>query len=169
VAWIDSGMTMTLTEVDLVSLARNAVEDLEPRAEVKHISLLLDAPSAVPPIMADSTRIGQVVTNLLTNAIKYSDEHTTVTLRIGAQDHAVTLTVSDQGFGISPENLPNLFQRFYRVQDRHTRRIEGSGLGLYITRSIVERHSGHITVESEPGKGSTFTVTLPLKTPEVQE
>jgi signal transduction histidine kinase len=151
--------------VDIVTLTQNIIADLEPRAAVRHITLTLNAAASIPPIVADSIRMSQVVTNLLTNAIKYSPDGTAITVRISTDANNILLAVHDQGIGIAPEHIGQLFQRFQRVHDKQTKNIEGTGLGLYISRSIVEQHSGHISVESLPGQGSTFTVYLPVKVP----
>jgi signal transduction histidine kinase len=164
-AWIESGMKLTFVEVDLVTLAEAMIEDVEARATAKNITINLDAPNIVPSVVADNTRLSQVITNLLTNAIKYSPDNRTVTVTIATQADNVLLSVKDQGFGIAPENMHQLFQRFQRIHDKQTKQIEGTGLGLYISRSVVEQHGGRITVESAPGQGSTFTVYLPIKVP----
>ena len=98
--------------------------------------------------------------NMLSNALKYSDPGTPVCLQAREKDGQVVVTISDQGKGIAPEDLPHLFERFYRAKG--TRKTEGIGLGLYITRVLVEAHGGRLWVESEVGKGSTFFFTLPV-------
>ena len=161
VVWIEAGMRLTLVEVDLANLVRITLDDLESKAAAKQITLVFKPPSELPTLVADGVRLGQVVANLINNAIKYSANETRIVTSIKSTKGMLVLSVKDQGIGIAPEHLPKLFQRFYRVQDKQTRKIEGTGLGLYISRSIVEQHGGHITAESEPGKGSTFTVYLP--------
>lgn len=162
VVWIEAGMKLALVEVNLLQLVKYTLEIIEPRAAAKHIRFALEAPETVPTITADNNRLGQVIANLVNNAVKYSPENTTITLKIWTGENEVALSVHDQGLGIAAEHLDNLFQRFYRVKSQQTRQIEGTGLGLYIARSIVEQHDGRITVESEPGVGSTFTIYLPL-------
>jgi len=162
VVWIEAGMRLTLIEVDLVSLVRITLDDLESKAAAKNIELVLEAPAEVPTLVADGVRLGQMVSNLVNNAIKYSPDGTRVLTSITLEKDKLVLAIKDQGIGIAAEYLPNLFQRFYRVQGKHTRQIEGTGLGLYISRSIIEQHGGHISVTSEPGKGSTFTAHIPL-------
>jgi two-component system phosphate regulon sensor histidine kinase PhoR len=163
VVWIESGMKLTLTEVDLLGLVKSTLAEVEPRAAAKHMKLVLDAPEGVPALTADGTRLSQVIANLLNNAVKYSDDGTTVTVKVWAEPEQVAVSVRDQGFGIPQEHLEQLFERFYRVRSQQTRQIEGTGLGLYIARSIVEQHGGQVAVESEPGVGSTFSAYLPLK------
>ncbi|MCL5961231.1 MAG: ATP-binding protein [Chloroflexi bacterium] len=114
----------------------------------------------VPPVLVDLERIERVLVNLITNALKYSSPDSPVVIRVRRVEGEAVVSVSDQGFGIPAEDLPHLFQRFYRAKTG--KKAEGLGLGLYICRLIVEEHRGRIWVESEPGKGSTFYFSLPL-------
>jgi signal transduction histidine kinase len=113
-------------------------------------------------VEADPHRLGQVLANLLTNALKYSPEGASVTVRVTRRDDEAVLSVEDRGVGIPPDALPHLFDRFYRVR-RTSGRVQGLGLGLYISRRIVDAHGGRIQVTSEPGCGSTFTIALPTR------
>ena len=134
---------------------------LRPLAAERGIQIHCD----VPPIecLGDAERIGQVVTNLLTNAIHFNRDQGEVRLSARAENGAVLLTVADTGQGIPAEDIPHLFERFYRV-DKSRSRIQGrNGLGLAICKAIVDAHGGTIEVSSQPGVGSTFTVRLPLK------
>ena len=119
----------------------------------------VDIAKGLPPVSADPNRLERILTNLLSNALKYSPPETDVLLTGQRTDDQVTVSVSDRGAGIPGDDLPHLFDRFYRV--RRAKRAEGLGLGLYITRMLVEAHGGRIWVESEVGKGSTFSFTLP--------
>lgn len=121
----------------------------------------VDIPADLPPVKADFNRLERILQNLLTNAFKYSAEETPVHIRAVRQDHEVVIAMSDQGYGIAPEHCAHLFERFYRIADR---KAEGLGLGLYITKMLVEAHEGRIWLESAVGKGSTFFFTLPLAT-----
>jgi signal transduction histidine kinase len=132
------------------------------RAQGKNIQLNLESLPEIPPILANKRAIEEVFANLLTNAIKYTPEGGTVTVSAGAEKDWVHLAVKDTGFGISKENLGRIFERFYRVKDDNTRMISGTGLGLAIVKSIVEAHNGRIEAESEPNRGSTFHVYLPI-------
>ena len=114
----------------------------------------------LPPVSADYARLERIFTNLLSNALKYSDPETPVVVRARRAGDEVEVAVSDRGRGIALEDLPHLFERFYRA--RGARKAEGLGLGLYITRLLVEAHGGRVWVESEVGKGSTFYFTLPI-------
>jgi PAS domain S-box-containing protein len=120
----------------------------------------VDIAAELPPVLADYDRLDRILSNLLSNALKYSDAGTSVLVRNYVQDGAIVVSVTDHGRGIPPDDVLHLFQRFYRAKGE--RRAEGIGLGLYITRILVEAHGGHIWVESEVGKGSTFFVALPM-------
>ncbi len=124
----------------------------------------VEMPADLPPVCADYARLERILLNLLSNALKYSDPGTPVHLRAwfipNQQEGQVVVMVSDQGRGIPTEDMPHLFERFYRATE--VRKAEGIGLGLYITRVLVEAHGGRIWVESEVGKGSTFYFTLPV-------
>jgi len=122
--------------------------------------LLVDMPATVPPIRADGDRLERILTNLLSNALKYSNPHSPVRVRVQPQDDHLCIRVEDQGQGIAPQDVPHLFTKFYRAGS--SRKADGIGLGLYITKQLVEAHGGHIGVESEVGKGSTFSFTLPV-------
>ena len=119
-------------------------------------------PADLPPVCADYARLERILVNLLSNALKYSDPGTPVQVNARAQDGAVVIAITDQGRGIPPEVIPHLFERFYRAPEE--RKGEGIGLGLFITKVLVEAHGGRIWVESEVGKGSSFYFTLPVAT-----
>lgn len=125
------------------------------------LSFEVDIPADLPPVTGDPDRLQRVVANLVDNAAKYSPEGGRVGISARRIDRLVELSVSDQGMGISPEDLPRLFDRHFRPRARIVRRLPGTGLGLSIVKSIVEAHGGAIHVESAPGEGSTFRVRLP--------
>ncbi|PYQ04863.1 MAG: hypothetical protein DMF82_09755 [Acidobacteria bacterium] len=126
-------------------------------------SVVTDVPAALPAIVADADRMKQVLTNLLNNAVKYSPEGGAITVRVRERgDQHIVIEVADQGLGIPPDQVGRLFQKFERVRSDEHLRISGTGLGLYICRKIVEGHGGQIWVESETGRGSTFSVLLPV-------
>jgi signal transduction histidine kinase len=126
-------------------------------------SVLMDVPADFPKVVADPDRLRQVLTNLVTNAVKYSPDGGSITVRCRERGlHHVVIAVIDHGLGIPPEQVGKLFQKFERVRSDEHMKISGTGLGLYICRLIVEGHGGQIWVESEPGKGSTFAIALPL-------
>ncbi|MHB1133847.1 MAG: PAS domain-containing sensor histidine kinase, partial [Chloroflexota bacterium] len=122
--------------------------------------LRLETPDPLLPVLADPEHLERAIVNLITNALKYSPADKAVVVTATTSEGAATLAVSDQGLGIATEDLPRIFERYYRA--KNSNRAEGLGLGLYIARLIVEAHGGRIWVESEPGKGSTFSFTLPL-------
>jgi len=112
-------------------------------------------------VNADRDKIGQVLSNLLSNAVKYSPKGKTITLCCEQMGDIVQVSVQDEGMGVKPESVGNLFERYYRVETKHTQHISGFGIGLYLCAEIIERHKGKIWAESEIGKGSTFYFTLP--------
>jgi PAS domain S-box-containing protein len=129
-------------------------------AREKNITLNEEIPTDLPEMEVDDERMRQVIMNLLSNAIKYSDPGGSVTLRAEKQEEGLLFQVSDGGIGITPEAMPHLFERFYRAEDKLGR--SGAGLGLYITKQIVEAHGGNIWVESKVNQGSTFSFSLPF-------
>ena len=142
-------------------LLQSCVEAVRPRADAKGVTLTLQAEDSLPPVYVDSTRISQVVGNLLENAITHTPEGGNVTVAATTANDQVEVMVSDTGPGIAPEDLPRLFDRFYRADPSRSRGTGGSGLGLTIARRLVEAHGGTIDAESVPGQGSRFTVRLP--------
>lgn len=145
---------------DLASLIDTTVGSAQTQADASHVSLSIDAPA---PLWAhaDPLRISQALDNLVSNAIKYSPDGGEVTVRARTSDDWVQLQVQDTGMGISEEETSRIFTRFFRTQAAQQAAIPGVGLGLSITKTIVERHGGAITCESKPGAGTTFTMTLP--------
>jgi len=125
---------------------------------LERIQLL--TPIELTPVLVDDARLERILTNLLSNAQKYSAPDTPIDIRAVQTGMKVTISIHNQGKGIQPDELPHLFERFYRAKS--SRQAEGAGLGLYITKLLVEAHGGHIHVESEVGKGSTFSFTLPV-------
>ncbi|MCP4611449.1 MAG: histidine kinase, partial [Planctomycetes bacterium] len=116
----------------------------------------------LPEIYADSTRIEKVFTNLVTNAVSYSEKGTRITLEATLLNDEIIISITDQGIGIPPEHLDKVFDRFYRLESGIARRRGGTGLGLPISKWIVEAHGGTIWVESEEGKSSKFSFSLPI-------
>ena len=139
---------------------RSAVESARPHAESKHLALTADAPSYLR-IMVDPQRFAQIVDNLVSNAVKYTPEGGRVTVTLAGFDDHVELRVQDTGIGIDPAEHDRLFTRFFRTKDAEERSIQGVGLGLSITKKIVETHGGRIEFESSED-GTTFLVWLPL-------
>lgn len=150
-------------EVDLVALARACVEQAQ--ALSAHRAICLTGPSGPLVGRWDRDRIEQVFQNLLSNAVKYSPDGRSIEVRIEDRGDAVLVAVEDEGSGIPEEAQPYLFSRFFRTETAKASTAGGLGLGLYITKSLVEAHRGTISVESAPGRGSTFTFTLPYGGP----
>ena len=147
--------------IDLAELAATTTEQLRLLAEDKNISLASRAGTRVE-VEGDRARLKQVIVNLLDNAIKYTPEGGSVELAVRAGDESAVLEVSDSGVGIPSDALPHIFERFYRVDKARSRQMGGSGVGLAIVKSICAAHGGRVRVASEEGKGSRFSVELPL-------
>lgn len=165
VSQIERGsVTLQVGPLQWPDTIRMIVADLQSRAKDKSITLLFDEPSQeVPDVYADKLRITEVVNNLIANAINYTEQNGTVTVWIEQKDDELLTYVKDTGVGIPKEALPNLFKKFFRVSGALEHGSKGTGLGLYISKSIIEMHHGKIWVESELGKGSTFIFSLPTK------
>lgn len=146
--------------VDLAALLQETVEILQPHYPT-HTLIIRETTHAM--VMGDKDRLGQVLTNLISNAIKYSPQANQADLALTASDKTAALRIRDEGVGIPKNHQQHIFDRFYRGRDAHSKAFPGLGMGLYIAHEIVKRHGGEITVESEEGKGSTFIVSLPLK------
>ena len=149
------------SEVDLGALAEELFEDSQVLAEPKRVKVTLTMPEAVT-IVGDRVRLRQLFLNLIDNAIKYTPEGGSVTLAVERRNDSAHFRVQDTGIGIPRDELSRVFDRFYRVDKARSREMGGTGLGLSIARWIAELHRGSITVASEPDRGSTFTVELPL-------
>ena len=160
---LDSGLVLLdLRPDDLRAAVESAVEQAGPAARRRGVDLSLDLAEAPIRLRHDPQRIGQVVTNLVGNAIKFTEPGGSVTVRAAAAaDGGATIEVSDSGVGIEPAELPRIFERFYRGSRANQARGSGSGLGLAIVRSIVEMHHGTVEVSSQLGAGTTFIVDLP--------
>lgn len=157
---LDAGrLQLEWQPIQLPRLARNSVDEIA-RLYPQH-RIIVDFPENFPIVDGDSERLAQVLRNLLDNAAKYSVAGRLIVVRGEVADNEVTMSVADQGIGIAPEHLNRLFDKFFRVKSRDTRRTTGSGLGLPIARALVEAHGGRIWAESQLGRGSTFYFTLP--------
>jgi signal transduction histidine kinase len=148
---------------DLAEILSATQSSLRVLAHAKSIEIKLDLPVTLPAVKLDQARIKQVLTNLITNAVKYSFSHTIILLNVKVFEKEVWISVKDQGQGIPVEEMKNLFKDFSRTSVKPTAGEKSIGLGLAITRRIVEAHDGIIWVDSEIGKGSTFTFSLPIE------
>jgi signal transduction histidine kinase len=159
---IEAGKMVQYKEpLSLQEVIQRVVDLMWAEAEAKKIDLQFSAPSETPLISADRNSMEGIFTNLISNAIKYTPEGGKVWVTLGDEGGFVKATVSDTGIGIKKEDLPRIFDKFYRVKTTETRQIVGTGLGLSIVKSIVDAHLGSISVESEDGGGTTFTVSFP--------
>lgn len=159
---IDSGNVEIVREaVDISVLIDQLIPTLRPLAKKKNIQLKTNVSNELGQLQADASKIQSMIMNLVNNAIKFTPEHGQVSISARRQGQEVVIEVTDTGMGIPKEDIPKIFDRFYRVH-RPGRQIQGTGLGLAIVKEIVNMHAGRIEVESEPGNGTTFTVFLPL-------
>ena len=149
----------------VTELVNHAAAAVQPKAEAKEISLSVYLPDELPPVRADFQRIIQVLRNLLENAIIHTPKGNSIAITARQQGGWVEISVADNGEGIPEDDLPNIFERFYRVDKSRTRATGGSGLGLTIAKYLVEAHGGKIWVQSELGKGSCFSFTVPVFNP----
>jgi len=163
-------LRLELAPVDLAELARDKVAQFDVRAAEKGIRLELETAPGLPKVNADRTRIDQVLANLLANAVRHTPSGGSIVVSVapsskpdsrGAAQRGVTIVVRDTGEGIAPEDLPHVFERFYRAEQSRSRGEGGFGLGLAIVKHLVQLHGGDVQVESEPRRGSTFSVFLP--------
>ncbi|MFO7709685.1 MAG: HAMP domain-containing sensor histidine kinase [Desulfobacterales bacterium] len=160
---IESGLiTQERERLNLTELLHQQLAFHQDQAAQKKIEIQAGQIAAGLYVMANPYHLREVVANLLTNAINYTPEAGMVTLAAEEKNGYARIRVSDTGFGIPPEDLKRIFNRFYRVKNEKTRFIIGTGLGLAIVKSIVEAHHGHVRVESVEGRGSSFLVDLPL-------
>ena len=159
---IEAGkLTLELDDVDVAELARETAELVASSAQAKQIALELQADEHAV-VRGDRQRLGQLLTNLVNNAIKFTPEEGTVTVRVAAQDTTCRITVRDTGIGIPPGEREHLFERFYRTSTATARGIKGTGLGLAISKAIAESHDGTLKLGDADGPGTVFVVELPL-------
>jgi len=154
-------VTLDPKPVDLGGLVTHTVDKLRPIAAHSQLTLVQSAPPGIV-VFADADRLEQVLTNLVDNALKYTPPGGRVEVQVAAVNGEVEVVVNDTGKGIRPEDLPHVFERFYRSDRSRTRGSGGTGLGLAIAKHIVEAHGGRISVSSRPDEGTTFTVTIPM-------
>jgi len=159
---LDSGLVLLdLRPDDLRATAEQAVEQAEPAARRRGVDVAIHLPKHPLRIRHDPVRVGQVIANLVGNAIKFTPRGGRISVDVAAISDGARIVVTDTGVGIAPDELPRIFERFYRGTRANEARGSGSGLGLAIVRSVVEMHGGTVSVESRLGVGATFTVTLP--------
>jgi signal transduction histidine kinase len=154
-------MELQLSEFMLPDVLATAITLVRERAMRHGITLGLDVAPGVGSIQADERKIKQVMLNLLSNAVKFTPEGGSVRVAAKLNGEAVEVSVTDTGVGIAPQDQALVFEEFRQVGSDHARKAEGTGLGLALTRKFVELHGGSIRLESAPGRGSTFTFTVP--------
>lgn len=166
-ARLDAGIAdLQRSPLDMTAILNNVVDKMTPQARQAQVDLTSNV-AAIPPIMGDADRLSQVFTNLVDNALKYTPAGGHVTVKAGQIDGKIEVSISDSGAGISPDELPHIFERFYQTdKSRPGGSRHGVGLGLAIAHDIVQAHHGSIEVTSTPGKGSTFVVKIPLARPD---
>ncbi len=159
---IEQGMPLQRSAVNLGELLSQQIESFRANFQAKSLQLMFEPPPANLTLTADATGLGQVFSNLISNAIKYTPQQGSITVSTQMQANRVAIQIADTGIGIPSESLPLLFTKFFRVDNPSHRAEDGTGLGLAIVKGIVEQHQGQIEVESEVGKGSIFRVFLPF-------
>lgn len=147
--------------VSLSAVLSEAAEVLKPQAQAGKVALELNSAENLPLLNGDSKCLKEAFLNLLNNGIKYNREGGTVTVNVREEGDDLVVEVTDTGMGISQENLPFIFDEFFRVKSKETQHIAGTGLGLPIAKKIIEAHDGYVKVVSEPDKGTTFSIFLP--------
>jgi signal transduction histidine kinase len=163
---IEAGrMELDVTTFDIRMALGNALTLVSERAERRGIALESKIDESLADMTGDERKVKQILLNLLSNAIKFTPEGGRVTLTAHGADSMVTISVRDTGVGISAEDQEHIFEEFRQVGTDYARKVEGTGLGLTLTRRFVELHGGEIAVESEPGAGSEFRITLPFESP----
>jgi two-component system phosphate regulon sensor histidine kinase PhoR len=162
-AQLESGNPkLQLATLDLSSFLAEMVRDWEKKLTRKQLNMSVDVPPDLSPIRVDRTRLQEALYNLLDNAVKYSSEHGEIRLKVRQRDGEIELIVSDDGVGITKEDLPRIFERFYRADKaRSPDKVRGTGLGLAIVKHIAQLHGGRVEAESEFDKGTTIRVVLP--------
>jgi signal transduction histidine kinase len=148
--------------VELYEPILNALDAIRPQADSRELTLDARLPEQLPEALVDASRLGQILRNLLRNAVTHTPPGGLINVHASADTRAVTIAVQDTGHGIEPEHLPHIFDRFYRADPARARDTGGSGLGLAVVKNLVEAHGGTISVSSIVNRGTTFTFTLPI-------
>ncbi|MBF0215907.1 MAG: HAMP domain-containing protein [Candidatus Omnitrophica bacterium] len=160
---IESGkMKMAFERIELEPVLERALGVLSKTIKDKKINVTRSIPEVLPKVLADEKRLAQVFLNLLDNAVKYTPDGGNVNIGIARMDDHLRIDISDNGLGIPQNDMPRIFERFYRVDKARSREMGGTGLGLSIVKHIVLAHNGQVWAESEPGRGSKFTFTVPV-------
>jgi two-component system sensor histidine kinase/response regulator len=159
---VEAGRIRNKSEpISLTAVLSEVIEALKPQTKAKNVTLKLNLADNLPQLTGDPECLKEAFSNLLNNAIIYNHDGGAVTVTVKEQGGDLVVEVSDTGIGISQENLPFIFDEFFRVKSKETQHITGTGLGLPIARKIIEAHNGNMKVDSEPGKGTIFSIFLP--------
>lgn len=160
---IESGkMELVVMALELKPIIQRIIGVLEQPAREKSLSITCDFPDVLPRVLTDDKRLSQVLLNLLDNAVKYTPAGGRIKIILSIKEKFIQVDIADTGIGIPAEDIPRIFERFYRVDKARSRELGGTGLGLSIVKNIVSAHGGEVWVDSEYGKGSTFSFTIPL-------
>jgi two-component system phosphate regulon sensor histidine kinase PhoR len=163
-AQLESGSsTLQLSEIDLAQFLDGLARDWRKKFTAKALKVVIDLPANFPSIRADETRLREVFDNLLDNAVKYSNKNGEIRLGAERRGREIVLSVSDEGIGVSQEDLPRIFERFYRADKARSRELGGTGLGLSIVKHIAQLHGGRVEAASELGRSTTIRVLLPAQ------
>jgi signal transduction histidine kinase len=155
-------LRITVVSCDIGEVIRSAVQMAEQKAAKKDVRLQVQLPESYSPVTCDPEKIGWVISQLLDNAIKFSPNQATVKVDVSKQDTSVTIAVSDNGLGIPTNRLSEIFEPFHQLDGSSTRRYGGTGLGLALSRRVLDAHDARFTVTSQPGEGSCFEFSLPI-------
>ncbi len=167
-AKIEAGkMTLHLEKVSVVEICEDAIRLMRDKIQEAELTLTLDA-GEMPDVDADPRGLKQVMLNLISNAVKFTPEGGDIVVRVAQEDDVLRISVTDTGIGIAKEDLERLAKPFEQVEGQHSKTTQGTGLGLALTKSLIEMHSGSMTMDSEPGIGTTVSFTLPLIQPAAQ-
>ncbi|MBI3403854.1 MAG: HAMP domain-containing protein, partial [Acidobacteria bacterium] len=161
-ALADAGqLSLHLEPVSIASAVENVVAALQPRIQSARITISQHVPADLPSAHADAMRLGQILRNLLENALAHTPQGGSIFIEARALEKSVRVEIRDTGSGVSPEHLPHIFDRFYRTDPSRSRETGGAGLGLAIVKQLVTAMDGTVSAESAPGKGSTFRIEFP--------
>jgi len=152
----------TFENGDILKLLVEAVDNLINLIKAKHIKLANDLPKKLPPIYMDQKKMELVMQNIIENAIKYTPEYGTIRYKAKIEDNNLVVSVKDNGVGIPEKEQSKLFTKFFRAENVVRMQTEGSGLGLFIVKNIIERHGGKIIINSQEGKGAEIKISLPV-------